>query len=167
MSLDPRCLSGRNAVVVGASSGINLGVAHRLGSLGAQIAIVSRSSERIAAAADALRADGLDVTHHAGDVREATAMQSIMTEVADAKGPIDIVLSGAAGNFFVPAAKMSPNAFKTVIDIDLIGTFNEATAIKFAAGGRQGRRARSQCRCSGCCSRAHQRSGACNRYRGC
>ena len=55
MSLDPRCLSGRNAVVVGASSGINLGVAHRLGSLGAQIAIVSRSSERIAAAADALR----------------------------------------------------------------------------------------------------------------
>src|SRR5229473_3375880 len=100
----------------------------RLGSLGAQIAIVSRSSERIAAAADALRADGLDVTHHAGDVREATAMQSIMTEVADAKGPIDIVLSGAAGNFFVPAAKMSPNAFKTVIDIDLIGTFNVLSA---------------------------------------
>jgi hypothetical protein len=113
---------------VGASSGINLGVAHRLGSLGAQIAIVSRSSERIAAAADALRADGLDVTHHAGDVREATAMQTIMTEVADAKGPIDIVLSGAAGNFFVPAAKMSANAFKTVIDIDLIGTFNVLSA---------------------------------------
>src|ERR1700682_973223 len=124
MALDPQCLSGRNAVVVGASSGINLGVAHRLGSLGAQIAIVSRSPERIAAAADALRADGVDVPHHAGDVREATAMQAIMTEVADAKGPIDIVLSGAAGNFFVPAAKMSGNAFKTVIDIDLIGTFN-------------------------------------------
>src|ERR1700682_5474369 len=114
MSLDPRCLSGRNAVVVGASSGINLCVAHRLGSLGEQLPILSRSSERIAAAADALRADGLDVTHHAGDVREATAMQSIMTEVADAKGPIDIVLSGAAGHFFVPAAKMSGNAFKTV-----------------------------------------------------
>jgi len=124
MALDHQCLSGRNAVVVGASSGINLGVAHRLGSLGAQIAIVSRSPERIAAAADTLRSDGLDVTHHAGDVREATAMQAIMTEVADAKGPIDIILSGAAGNFFVPAAKMSANAFKTVIDIDLIGTFN-------------------------------------------
>jgi NAD(P)-dependent dehydrogenase (short-subunit alcohol dehydrogenase family) len=51
-----------------------------------------------------------------------------MTEVADAKGPIDIVLSGAAGNFFVPAAKMSANAFKTVIDIDLIGTFNVLSA---------------------------------------
>jgi NAD(P)-dependent dehydrogenase (short-subunit alcohol dehydrogenase family) len=51
-----------------------------------------------------------------------------MTEVADTKGPIDIVLSGAAGNFFVPAAKMSPNAFKTVIDIDLLGTFNVLSA---------------------------------------
>jgi NAD(P)-dependent dehydrogenase (short-subunit alcohol dehydrogenase family) len=51
-----------------------------------------------------------------------------MTEVADTKGPIDIALSGAAGNFFVPAAKMSPNAFKTVIDIDLLGTFNVLSA---------------------------------------
>ena len=124
MSLAAECLSGRNAVVVGASSGINLGIAHRLGSLGARIAIISRSQERIEAAADTLRADALDVTPHAGDVRDATAVQAIMTEVADAKGPIDIVVSGAAGNFFVPAAKMSPNAFKTVIDIDLIGTFN-------------------------------------------
>jgi NAD(P)-dependent dehydrogenase (short-subunit alcohol dehydrogenase family) len=128
MSLAAECLSGRNAVVVGASSGINLGIAHRLGSLGARIAIISRSQERIEAAADTLRADALDVTPHAGDVRDATAVQAIMTEVADAKGPIDIVVSGAAGNFFVPAAKMSPNAFKTVIDIDLIGTFNVLSA---------------------------------------
>jgi NAD(P)-dependent dehydrogenase (short-subunit alcohol dehydrogenase family) len=128
MSLVAQCLSGRNAVVVGASSGINLGIAQRLGSLGARIAIVSRSRERIEAAADALRSDRLDVTPHAGDVRDAGAMQAIMTEIAGAKGPIDIVLSGAAGNFFVPAAKMSPNAFKTVIDIDLIGTFNVLSA---------------------------------------
>jgi NAD(P)-dependent dehydrogenase (short-subunit alcohol dehydrogenase family) len=46
MSLAAECLSGRNAVVVGASSGINLGIAHRLGSLGARIAIISRSQER-------------------------------------------------------------------------------------------------------------------------
>ena len=128
MSLDPQCLSGRNAVIVGASSGINLGIAHRLGSLGARLAIVSRSEERIAAAAEGLRADGMDVTHHAGDVRDPAALQAIMEEVAAAKGPIDIVLSGAAGNFFVSAAKMSPNAFKTIVDIDLIGTFNVLSA---------------------------------------
>jgi NADP-dependent 3-hydroxy acid dehydrogenase YdfG len=69
----------------------------------------ARREERIAAAADALRADGFDLTHHAGDVRDASAMQAIMTKVTDATVPIDIVLSGAAGNFFVPAAKMSTN----------------------------------------------------------
>ena len=55
-------------------------------------------------------------------------MQTIMTGIADTKGPTDIIVSGAAGNFFVPATKMSPNAFKTVIDIDLIGTFNVLSA---------------------------------------
>jgi NAD(P)-dependent dehydrogenase (short-subunit alcohol dehydrogenase family) len=128
MSLDPHCLSGRVAVIVGASSGINLGIAQRLGSLGARLAIVSRTPERIAAAAATLAAEGLDVTAHAGDVRDAPAMQAIMAEVASTKGPIDIVSSGAAGNFFVPAAEMSPNAFKTIIDIDLIGTFNVLSA---------------------------------------
>ena len=73
MALDPQCLSGRNAVVVGASSGINLGVAHRLGSLGAQIAIVSRSPERIAAAAETLRARKRnDATDHEGYKRAET-----------------------------------------------------------------------------------------------
>jgi NAD(P)-dependent dehydrogenase (short-subunit alcohol dehydrogenase family) len=128
MSLDPHCLSGRVAVVVGASSGINLGIAHKLGSLGARLAIVSRTPDRIEAAAAGLAAEGLDVTAHAGDVRDAGAMQAIMAEIAATKGPIDIVSSGAAGNFFVSAAKMSPNAFKTIIDIDLIGTFNVMSA---------------------------------------
>ncbi len=39
-------------------------------------------------------------------------------------GPLDIVVSGAAGNFVAPAGQMSANAFKTVVDIDLIGSFN-------------------------------------------
>ncbi|MGT2430506.1 SDR family NAD(P)-dependent oxidoreductase [Cupriavidus basilensis] len=42
----------------------------------------------------------------------------------DELGPIDIVISGAAGNFVAPALGMSANGFKTVVDIDLIGTFN-------------------------------------------
>ena len=128
MSLDPNCLSGRVAVVVGASSGINLGIAHKLGSLGARLAIVSRTPERIEAAAAGLAAEGLDVTAYSGDVRDAAAMQAIMAEIAATKGSIDIVSSGAAGNFFVSAAQMTPNAFKTIIDIDLIGTFNVLSA---------------------------------------
>ena len=47
-----------------------------------------------------------------------------MAKVAEALGPLDIVVSGAAGNFLAPALGMSANAFRTVVDIDLNGTFN-------------------------------------------
>jgi NAD(P)-dependent dehydrogenase (short-subunit alcohol dehydrogenase family) len=39
-------------------------------------------------------------------------------------GPIDVLVSGAAGNFLAPALGMSANGFKTVVDIDLLGSFN-------------------------------------------
>src|SRR3546814_19460923 len=47
-----------------------------------------------------------------------------MERVAGELGAMDIVVSGAAGNFLAPALGMSANAFRTVVDIDLNGTFN-------------------------------------------
>ncbi len=51
-------------------------------------------------------------------------MEQALRQASDRFGKIDIVLSGAAGNFVAPALGMSANGFKTVVDIDLIGTFN-------------------------------------------
>lgn len=117
-------LSGKRALVVGASSGINLAIAKRLGEQGARLVVASRTPERIAAAADGLRADGLDAIGIAGDVRDAAAMEDVAGQAARHLGGIDIVVSGAAGNFFASAEEMSPNGFRTVVEIDLIGTFN-------------------------------------------
>src|SRR3546814_12769289 len=58
MSLDPQCLSGRVAVLVGAQSGIKLGVAQRLGQLRARQAIVSRTDDRLSAADETFAAEG-------------------------------------------------------------------------------------------------------------
>ncbi len=58
---------------------------------------------------------------HAADVRDATAVGGVLTAVHDAFGDIDVLVSGAAGNFPAPALGMSPNAFKAVVDIDLLG----------------------------------------------
>ena len=60
----------------------------------------------------------------AADVRDYAAVEQALRQAADRFGKIDIVLSGAAGNFVAPALGMSANGFKTVVDIDLIGTFN-------------------------------------------
>ncbi len=117
-------VSGKKALVVGASSGINLAIAKRLGEQGARLVVASRTPERIAAAAEGLRAEGLDAIGIAGDVRDAAAMEDVAGQAARHLGGIDIVVSGAAGNFFASAEEMSANGFRTVVEIDLIGTFN-------------------------------------------
>ena len=120
----PQLLEGRVAFIAGGSSGINLGIAHGLAEAGARIALISRRIEKVDAAVAELKAAGHEAMGFAADVRDYPAVEQALRSVHDTKGPIDIVVSGAAGNFLAPAIGMSPNAFKTVIDIDLMGTFH-------------------------------------------
>src|SRR5258708_21626010 len=64
----------------------------------------------------------------AADVREFGALEKAFARSAAELGPMDVLVCGAAGNFLVPAEKLSPNGFKTVIDIDLLGAFNASRA---------------------------------------
>lgn len=119
-----KVLDGKTAFVAGASSGINLGIAQHLADHGAKVAIVSRSHEKITAAAATMTDKGQDAFGLACDVRDFDSVDKALATTVDQFGKIDIVLSGAAGNFVAPALSMSSNGFKTVVDIDLIGTFN-------------------------------------------
>ena len=123
---------GKTVFVTGGGSGINLGVARNFATLGAHIAICGRTQERLDGAAVELR----DLNAHvsgkvlpvAADVRDYAAVESAFKRTADEVGPIDILVSGAAGNFVCPAETLSPNGFKTVIDIDLQGSFHASRA---------------------------------------
>jgi NAD(P)-dependent dehydrogenase (short-subunit alcohol dehydrogenase family) len=122
--LTPNSLAGKVAFVAGASSGINLEIARQFGLHGAKVAILSRSPDKIMAAAKGLQEEGITVIALPGDVRDYGRLEAAFAETVTAFGKIDVVLSGAAGNFLAPALGMSANAFKTVVDIDLLGTFN-------------------------------------------
>ncbi|MGA0600324.1 SDR family oxidoreductase [Caulobacter sp. KR2-114] len=117
-------LAGKTAFVAGASSGINLGVAQAFARAGAKVALISRSAEKIEAAARTITDEGFEAIGMAADVRDYAAVEEAMRQAEGKLGKFDIVLSGAAGNFVAPALGMSANGFKTVVDIDLIGTFN-------------------------------------------
>lgn len=117
-------LAGKVAYVAGGSSGINLGIAQRLAEQGASIAIVSRSQDKIDAAVKTITEAGGTAFGISADVRDYAAVEASLKVTHDRHGDIDVVVSGAAGNFLAPVVGMSANAFKTVIDIDLIGTFN-------------------------------------------
>lgn len=116
--------SGRTVFVAGGSSGINLGIADAFAACGAGVAIMSRSQDKIDAATDHLRRHGGRVHGYAADVRDPAAVAQTLQAAHAELGDFDVLVSGAAGNFVSPALNMSPNGFKTVVDIDLLGTFN-------------------------------------------
>jgi len=124
MTDDAFDFSGRAVFVAGGTSGINLGIAEAFAAAGAKVAVVGRSPERLAQAIETLRAISPDVTGFSADVRNAEAIAGALKSAYEAFGPLDAVVSGAAGNFPAPALGMSPNGFKAVVDIDLLGTFN-------------------------------------------
>jgi len=131
-SLLPKTLfQGKTVFVTGGGSGINLGIAKNFAALGANVAICGRKQEKLDLAAAELRALGARVHAEAADVRDYERLETVLGNARDALGPIGVLVCGAAGNFPIPAEELSPNGFKTVVDIDLLGSFN-ATRAAFA-----------------------------------
>jgi NAD(P)-dependent dehydrogenase (short-subunit alcohol dehydrogenase family) len=127
----PRDLfAGKTVFVTGGGSGINLGIARTFAGLGAKIGICGRSQERLDAAAAGLRELGAKVSATSADVRMPDQLQSAMNASRDTLGDIDVLVCGAAGNFLVKGENLSFNGFKTIVDIDLVGSFN-ASRIAF------------------------------------
>lgn len=125
----PRVLfRGVTVFVTGGGSGINLGIAKNFAALGASVAICGRTQEKLDAAAVELRALGAKVCAVAADVRDYPMLEAAMNRARDELGTIGVLVSGAAGNFVAPADKLSPNGFKTVVEIDLLGSFHAARA---------------------------------------
>jgi peroxisomal 2,4-dienoyl-CoA reductase len=121
-------LAGKVAFVTGGGSGICHGIARALVSHGAKVAIAGRKEERLVAAAAELSKIGPAIATPL-DVRDPARVEGAIDRASSELGPIDILVNGAAGNFLAPAAALSFNGFKTVIDIDTIGTFNVSKVV--------------------------------------
>ncbi len=124
-----KLLDGKVAIITGGGSGINLAIARRYAQNGARVALIGRTKEKLDAAADEIRKAGGTASGHPADVREYEALASAIRSAREAHGDIDLVVCGAAGNFPAPALGMSANGFKSVVDIDLLGTFNTCRAV--------------------------------------
>lgn len=116
----------RNKVVfvAGGTTGINFGIAESFVAAGARVAVLSRKQDNVDAAIAALKAKGGEAIGFAADVRAIDTLDAAMAATVAQWGPIDVLVSGAAGNFIAEAENLSANGFKTVIDIDLLGCFN-------------------------------------------
>ncbi|MCB9793152.1 MAG: SDR family oxidoreductase [Alphaproteobacteria bacterium] len=114
----------RHVLIAGGTSGINLGIAQGFAEAGDKVSVFSRSQDKVDAAVADLAERGPGAWGGTADVRDPEAVQAVLAAAVEAHGPIDVLISGAAGNFPVPALGMSANAFGSVIGIDLNGTFH-------------------------------------------
>lgn len=115
--------SEKHIIISGGSSGINLGIALEFARHGAEISIIARNQEKLTHACEQISVHS-SCHGYSADVRDDAALVKAIESAVKQAGSIDVLIAGAAGNFPAAAMEMSTNAFKSVIDIDLIGTFN-------------------------------------------
>ncbi len=124
----PDLLAGQVAFVTGGATGIGKEICRALGAHGARVVLASRKQENLEAAVEELRGEGVEASFGVFDVRDADAVSSVVAEAVERHGRLDIVVNDAAGNFPAPMSKISPNGFKAIVDIDLLGTYNVSRA---------------------------------------
>ncbi len=114
---------GQVVVVTGGGTGLGKAIAVEFGRLGAQLVIASRSEEHLASGVAAVEETGAKAIAIQLDIRKPERVAEVFDEIEGSLGLPDVLINNAAGNFPVPAEDMSPNAFRTVTDIVLNGTF--------------------------------------------
>ncbi|UJR82283.1 SDR family oxidoreductase [Sandaracinus amylolyticus] len=122
-------LETKVAFVTGGGSGICKGIARAYLAHGARVAIVGRKADRLEEAARELAHEtGGECIACPADVRNPQEVEGAIEKTLDRFGTLDVVVNGAAGNFLAPAAQLSYNAFRTVVEIDTLGTWNVSKA---------------------------------------
>ena len=134
----PGLFAGQVALVTGGATGIGKQICRVLGAHGARIAIISRKQEALDATAAELTGERIEVWTQSCDVRNAGGVDAAVTALVAHYGRLDIVVNNAAGNFPALLKGISPNGFKSVVDIDLLGTFNVSRAAYDAWLGEHG-----------------------------
>jgi NADP-dependent 3-hydroxy acid dehydrogenase YdfG len=116
-------LHGQAALVTGASRGIGLAIARRLGSMGARVAVCARDAHRLEQAASAMRSEQIAVLPILADVSRSEDVTRMVAQVERTWGPIDIVVNNAGIGVFRPGHEATEADWDSVLDTNLKAVF--------------------------------------------
>ena len=118
-------LKGKTIIITGGGTGLGKSMAVRFAELGANLVLTSRRQDVLdETSAEIKQATGAKILTVAADIRSPEQVADMVAQSVSRFKKIDGLLNNAAGNFISPTEKLSENAFKTIVDIVLLGSFN-------------------------------------------
>jgi NAD(P)-dependent dehydrogenase (short-subunit alcohol dehydrogenase family) len=134
----PGLLDGQVAIVSGGGSGLGRASALELAALGARVVVCGRREEPLEETA--ARADGGRVEARSCDIREEDQVEALVDGVLERHGRIDLLVNNAGGQYMSPAEDITPKGFRTVMRLNVEGTWlmSHAVATKAMMGGPSG-----------------------------
>jgi len=121
-------MAGKTIVITGGATGIGFGIATQFGLHGANVVVGSRRGTVVEEACKKLSAMGIKCAGTTCDVRSKESCDALANYAVETFNHIDVLVNNAAGNFMSSAEAITENGFRTVIDIDLQGSFNMSKA---------------------------------------
>jgi citronellol/citronellal dehydrogenase len=135
----PDLLRGQVCVVSGGGTGLGKAAALELARLGATVEICGRRPEPLQGTVAEAEGAGATVTATPMDIRDEEAVDRLFDAVLERHGRVDALVNNAGGQFLSPAEAISPKGFRTVIELNVVGTWlmthAAATKAMIPAGG--------------------------------
>ena len=116
-------LEGQVCLVSGAGSGLGRASALELGRLGATVIGCGRRPEPIEETAAMIADAGGKGEAEAMDIRDEEAVDALVDRVLERHGKLDVLVNNAGGQFLSPAEAITPKGFRTVIELNIVGTW--------------------------------------------
>ena len=130
MLTDQFSVDGRTTIVTGASSGIGRSIAERFATDGANVVICSREQENVdpvAAEINESDREGQAIAVEC-DVTDRDAVDALVETTVEEFGSLDVLVNNAGASFMAPFEDISENGWKTIVDINLHGTYHASQA---------------------------------------
>jgi len=121
--LDRFRLDGKVAIVTGASSGLGVAFAQALAEAGADVVLGARRTERLAETAKLVENAGRRCLVVTTDVSNPADCEALVAQAVEGLGRVDILVNNAGVGTAVPATHETPEQFRAVLDVNLMGAY--------------------------------------------